>query len=201
MTSLLKINTSIFSGQGESSQLAEQYVAAWQDRNPGGKVVSRDLASQPVPHLSAARFLAFITAPEERTAEQKAELELSDTLIAELKSADEVVIGLPLYNFDVPSSFKAYFDHISRPGVTFRYTEAGPAGLLEDKKVVVLATRGGYYAGTPKDTQTAFVKNFFRLLGITRVEFVYAEGLNRSAADKAAALSGAQEKLAQLVAA
>jgi len=201
MSTLLKINTSIFSDKGESSQLADQYVAAWQAKNPDGKVVSRDLASDPIPHLDAARFLAFVAAPEERTAAQQAVVAFSDALIAELKAADEVVIGLPLYNFGVPSTFKAYFDHVSRAGVTFSFTEAGPVGLLDDKKVIVFATRGGYYANTPKDTQTAFVKNFFSLIGITQVEFIYAEGLNVGDAAKAAALSSAQEKLAQRIAA
>ena len=89
-----------------------------------------------------------------------------------------IVLGLPMYNFGVPSQLKAYFDHIARAGVTFKYTEKGPVGQLTGKKAYVFAARGGLYAGTPLDTQTGYVRDFLRFLGIGDVEFVYAEGLN-----------------------
>jgi FMN-dependent NADH-azoreductase len=104
-----------------------------------------------------------------------------------------------MYNFGVPSMLKAYFDHVARAGVTFRYTEKGPVGLLTGKKVYVFATRGGYYAGTPLDTQTAYVRDFLAFLGITDVEFVYAEGLAISEASKTASLAKARESLQQLM--
>ena len=88
-----------------------------------------------------------------------------------------LVIGMPMYNFGVPSTFKAWVDRLARAGVTFKYTENGPVGLLADKKVVVLAARGGQYVGTAKDTQTTYLKDFFAFVGLTDVEFVYAEGL------------------------
>ena len=91
----------------------------------------------------------------------------SDALISELKQADVLVLGLPMYNFGVPSQLKAYFDHIARVGVTFKYTEQGPVGLLTGKRVVVFAARGGLYAGTPLDTQTSYVRDFLRFLGST----------------------------------
>ena len=90
----------------------------------------------------------------------------SDALIDELKQADVIVLGLPMYNFGVPSQLKAYFDHIARAGVTFSYTAEGPVGLLTGKKVYVFAARGGLYAGTPLDTQTSYVRDFLRFLGI-----------------------------------
>ena len=102
-----------------------------------------------------------------------------------------------MYNFGVPSMLKAYFDHIARAGVTFRYTEKGPVGLLTGKKAYVFATRGGIYAGTPRDTQTAYVRDFLAFLGITDVEFVYAEGLAISEASKTASLAKARESLQQ----
>ena len=98
-------------------------------------------------------------------------------LIDELSRADVIVIGLPMYNFGVPSTLKAYFDHIARAGVTFRYTDKGPVGLLRGKKVFVFAARGGLYAGTPRDTQTPYVRDFLSFLGMDDVEFIYAEGL------------------------
>jgi len=200
MTTLLKINASLFSTQGQSSQLAERFVAARLAATPGLKVISRDLGAEPVPHLDAARFLSFLAKPEERSAEQQAVVAYSDALIEELRQADEIVIGLPMYNFGVPSTLKAWFDHIARAGVTFRYTATGPEGLLTGKKVTIFAARGGLYAGTPKDSQTTYVRDFLAFIGITEVEFVYAEGLNMGDESKAAALTAAHGKLAELAA-
>lgn len=200
MTTLLKINASLFSTQGQSSQLAERFVAARLAATPGLKVISRDLGAEPVPHLDAARSLSFLAKPEERSAEQQAVVAYSDALIEELRQADEIVIGLPMYNFGVPSTLKAWFDHIARAGVTFRYTATGPEGLLTGKKVTIFAARGGLYAGTPKDSQTTYVRDFLAFIGITDVEFVYAEGLNMGDESKAAALTAAHGKLAELAA-
>ena len=137
MTTLLQINASINDDNGQSSQLANQFVAAFRQRHPEAKIVVRDVAAaEPVPHLNAERFGAFITKPEERSAAQHAVVAYSDTLIDELKQADVIVLGLPMYNFGVPSQLKAYFDHIARAGVTFKYTEKGPVGLLTGKKVM-----------------------------------------------------------------
>ena len=199
MKTLLTLRTSIHSSQGASSRLAADFVAAWRDANPEALVIERDLARDPVPHLTEERFAAFLTKPEARTAEQQAVAGYSDALISELQSADTIVIGLPMYNFGIPSTLKAYFDHVARAGQTFRYTEKGPEGLLKGKKAVVFATRGGLYAGTPRDTQTGYVRDFLAFLGITEVQFVYAEGLAISEAGKAASLAKARESIQQLV--
>jgi FMN-dependent NADH-azoreductase len=124
----------------------------------------------------------------------------SDALIAELEAADVIVLGLPMYNFGVPSTLKAYFDHVARAGVTFRYTADGPQGLLGGKKAYVLAARGGRYAGTPLDTQSDFVRQFLGFLGIRDVEFIYAEGLAMGDAHRDGALSHAGECIQQLAA-
>jgi FMN-dependent NADH-azoreductase len=201
MTTLLQVNASIYNGNGQSSRLAEQFVAAFRERYPAAKIVVRDVAAaEPVPHLNAERFGAFITKPEERNAGQHATVAYSDTLIDELKQADVIVIGLPMYNFGVPSQLKAYFDHIARAGVTFKYTDKGPVGLLTGKKVYVFAARGGLYAGTPLDTQTSYVRDFLRFLGMTDVEFVYAEGLAISPQSKETGLAKAVAEIARLAA-
>jgi FMN-dependent NADH-azoreductase len=199
MKTLLQIRSSIFSDDGHSSGLAARFVAAWQQANPGGRVAVRDLALDPVPHLDAARFGAFLAKPGERTAQQEAVVAYSDALIAELQAADVIVLGLPMYNFGIPSTLKAYFDHIARAGVTFRYTETGPVGLLTGKQVHVFAARGGLYAGTPKDTQTAYVRDFLSLLGMGDVAFVYAEGLNIGPESKAENLAKAHAAIDRLV--
>ena len=198
MNTLLHLKTSIFSDGGQSSQLAARYVAQWRRENPAGRVIERDLARDPVPHLTAERFRAFLATPEARTPEQQAVAGHSDALIEELKSADTVVLGLPMYNFGVPSTLKAYFDHIARAGITFRYTEKGPEGLLAGKRAVIFAARGGLYAGTARDTQSAYVRDFLAFLGIEDVEFVYAEGLAMGDAPKAAALAQAHRAIESL---
>jgi FMN-dependent NADH-azoreductase len=201
MTTLLQINASINNDYGQSSQLANQFVAAFHKRRPEARIVVRDVAAtDPVPHLNAERFGAFITKPEQRSAAQRAVVAYSDILINELKQADVIVLGLPMYNFGVPSQLKAYFDHIARVGVTFKYTEKGPEGLLTGKKAYVFAARGGLYAGTPMDTQTSYVRDFLRFLGVADVEFVYAEGLAISPESKEAGLAKAVAEIARLAA-
>lgn len=198
MSEVLQVNSSIYSEDGQSTRLANEFVQALEAR--GARVVKRDLSREPAPHLDARRFAAFLAKPEARTVEQHETVAYSDRLIAELREADTIVLGLPLYNYGIPSQLKAYFDHVARAGVTFRYTEKGPVGLLTGKKAYVFATRGGFYAGTPADTQTAYVRDFLRFLGIADVEFVYAEGLATGEAPRQAALDAARAALQSLAA-
>lgn len=195
MQTILHLNTSIFGDDGQSSRLAAEFVA----RIPRARVIARDLARDPVPHLDAARFGAFLSKPETRTAEQRAVLAYSDMLIEELRQADTIVLGLPMYNFGIPSQLKAYFDHVARAGVTFRYTEKGAVGLLTGKQAYVFAARGGLYAGTPKDTQTAYVRDFLAFVGLSDVEFVYAEGLAIGEEAKVRSLAGARRALQSMI--
>ena len=199
MKTLLQLTSSLFSGNGQSSRLAEAFVERWKDANPAGEVIDRDLARTPVPHLDAERFGAFLATPELRTVEQQAVIRYSDSLIDELRRADIIVIGLPMYNFGVPSTLKAYFDHIARAGVTFRYTEKGAVGLLTGKKAYVFATRGGKYLGTPFDLETGFVRQFLAFIGIDDVEFVYAECLALGETSVKSSLAAAHGAIARVV--
>ncbi|MDP3294364.1 MAG: NAD(P)H-dependent oxidoreductase [Nevskia sp.] len=198
MTTLLQINASLFAGHGQSSQLADRFVATYLAAHPGSSKLLRDVASDPVPHLDGLRFAAFTTPAAERTAEQNSVIAYSDALIAELKSADVLVLGLPMYNFGVPSQLKSWIDHIARAGETFRYTAEGPVGLVTGKKAYVFATRGGLYAGTALDTQTSYVRDFLRFIGISEVAFVYAEGIAYGPEQKDAAITRANDAIAQL---
>ncbi len=200
MQTLLQINTSLFSEQGHSSRLAQGFVDAWRRTHPQGHVILRDLAREPVPHLTAERFQALLTPAESRSAEQQSIADFSDALIDELERADLIVLGLPMYNFGVSSILKAYFDHVARAGITFRYTENGPIGLLKDRPVHVLATRGGAYRGTDKDTQTAYVRDFLEFIGLRDIHFIYAEGLNRNQDSQQAALAVAEAEIARIAA-
>jgi FMN-dependent NADH-azoreductase len=198
MNTLLLVRTSLYGAQGLSSQLAERFVADWRRRNPTGRVIVRDLAEDPVPHLTAERFQAFATAAEKRTPEQQAVVAYSDALIDELRSADTIVIGVPMYNFSVPSTLRAYFDHVARAGVTFRYTSTGPEGLLKGRRVYLFVTRGGVYA-EGLDTQAPYLRQFLRFIGL-EPEFVFAEGLARGEESRQLSIAAAQERVASLAA-
>jgi FMN-dependent NADH-azoreductase len=202
MTTILQINSSLHGDGAQSSRLAAEFVDALRGAPAavGADVIVRDLSREPVPHLTAERFQAFTTPVAERTLDQQRVVAESDRLIAELERADVIVIGLPMYNFGVPSTLKAYFDHVARAGVTFRYTAEGPEGLLKGKKAYVFATRGGRHAGTPADLQTAYVRQFLGFIGIRDVEFVYAEGLALGADQRSAAVASAVARIGQLAA-
>ncbi|MEW6765720.1 MAG: NAD(P)H-dependent oxidoreductase [Pseudomonadota bacterium] len=176
MSTILQINTSARAA-GQANRLAGDFVQAWREAHPRDRIVLRDLTSHPVPHLDERTLTAFFTPAEQRDVGLREAVRLSDELIAELRDADVIVIGVPMYNFGIPSTLKAYFDHIARAGITFRFTSNGPEGLLTGKRAIILAARGGIYSGTPKDTQTAYLRDFLAFIGITEVEFVYAEGL------------------------
>lgn len=197
MSTLLQINASLAGANGQSSRLADRFVSEWVANHPGGHVIKRDLAADPVPHLTAERFQAFLSQPEARTAEQKAVSEYSDALIEELRNADTVVFAVPMYNFSVPSTLRAYFDHIARAGVTFRYTANGPEGLLKGKKAYVFITRGGIYSNGI-ETQTPYLKQFLGFIGITDVQFVYAEGLSMGDDVRQQSLNAAHQAIGEL---
>ena len=193
MNTVLCLNCSIQGDNSHSRQLSNKLLERIKKTYSSVKIVSRDLVKDSLPHLNGAQFNAFITPPEQRTSEQKVLASQSDDLIKEISDADTVVLALPMYNFGIPSHLKSYFDNLARAGVTFKYTATGPLGLLTGKKAIVLATRGGLYFGTDKDTQTKYVKDFLSFIGITDVEFIYAEGLAISPEQKAKSLELAND--------
>ncbi|MDH6250041.1 FMN-dependent NADH-azoreductase [Polynucleobacter sphagniphilus] len=193
MNNVLCLNCSIQGDSSQSRQLSNKLLERIKKTYSSVKIVSRDLVRDPLPHLNGAQFNAFITPPEQRTSEQKVLASQSDDLIKEISDADTVVLALPMYNFGIPSQLKSYFDNLARAGMTFKYTATGPVGLLTGKKAVVLATRGGLYFGTDKDTQTKYVRDFLSFIGITDVEFIYAEGLAISSEQKAMSLELAND--------
>jgi FMN-dependent NADH-azoreductase len=195
---ILQIKSSVFNGNGQSSRLADEFVARLHEQDLEAELIQRDLVADPVPHLDGARAGAFFAKPEERGPEQRAVIAYSDALIDELRGADVLVLGLPMYNFGVPSQLKAWFDHIARAGETFKYTEKGAVGLLTGKKAYVFATRGGVYGDN--DAQTQFVRQFLGFIGISDVEFVYAEGLAISPESRNNSLIAARARSQRLAA-
>ncbi|MBF5057144.1 ACP phosphodieterase [Alcanivorax sp. 521-1] len=196
MTRILYLQSSLFGEDGQSSRMARTFIDGYRQRHPDTEVVTRDLVADGVPHLDLARAGALRGFSESLDDNQKAVLAHSDALVQELRDADLVVIGMPMYNFGAPTQFKAWIDHIARAGVTFKYTETGPVGLIDDKPVRVFAAHGGVHAGQPYETTTAFVKQIFGFMGIQDVRFVYAEGLNISDEVKRQALARADAETA-----
>ncbi|AOK28630.1 FMN-dependent NADH-azoreductase [Burkholderia singularis] len=196
MTTILQINSAARSQGAQSTLLADELTAKLQQSNPGAQVTLRNLQADPLPHLDDAVLGAFFTPADKRSAEQNAIVAKSDALVAELQAADVIVIGAPLYNFGISSQLKTYFDWIARAGVTFRYTANGPEGLVTGKKVYVVSARGGKYAGTPNDSQTPYLKTFLGFLGMTDVQFIFAEGLNMGPDAQSAGLATAREAIA-----
>ena len=197
MKNILVVNSSLNSEAGNSSKLVANYLDKLAGKDV--KLDLLDLNEAQLPHLTQQEMAAWMTSPEERTQAQAELAAISDALLSRLVEADEVVIGLPMYNLGVPSTFKAWIDRLARAGKSFKYTETGPVGLIADKPVTVLAARGGVYAGTDYDTQTPYIRHIFGLMGITSVNFVYAEGLNMGEEAAEKAFSAANEKFIELL--
>lgn len=183
---ILQINGSARANGSNSTRVADAITARLIARNPEATVELRDLARDPHPVLDEAALSALFTPADQRTPAQSARVALDDALIAQLKRADVIVLGVPMYNFSVSVQIKSWIDAVVRAGETFRYTANGPEGLVTGKKVYVGLARGGIYRDTPRDSQVPHLKGVLGLIGITDVEFIYAEGVNMGA-DRASA--------------
>ena len=194
---ILQINSSARAENSHSTRLATALVERLRTNQPQATLTVRDLGRTPHPMLDEAALQALFTPSEQHTPEQAARVAQDDALIAEIQAADVLVLGVPMYNFGVPAQLKNWIDAISRVQVTFRYTEKGPEGLLTGKKVYVALTRGGLYRNTPNDSQTPYLQTFFGFLGMTDVQFVYAEGLAMGPEAEQDALASALSQIEQ----
>jgi FMN-dependent NADH-azoreductase len=192
MTTVLQINSSLFSDKGASTALADRLVARLRATRPDTAVVRRDLARDPLPHFDGATMAALTTPAAGRTPEQAATVARADALIDEVKRADVLVIAAPMYNFHAPTQLKAWFDYIARAGVTFRYTATGPEGLLTGKRAYVVTTRGGVHRDAPTDNLVPYLKTMLGFVGITDVDVIYAEGLAMGDEPRRAGLAQAE---------
>ena len=196
---ILQINSSARVEGSQSTRLAGQIVERLRAAHPDAHLQVRDLGRTPHPALDEAALGALFTPADKRSAEQVARVAEDDALIAELKASDVIVLGVPMYNFGVPTQLKNWIDAIARAGVTFKYTEKGPIGLIQGKKAYVALTRGGMYRNTPADTQVPYLKTFLGFIGLTDVEFIYAEGLAMGPEAEQKALASAQSQIAELL--
>jgi FMN-dependent NADH-azoreductase len=198
---ILQINSSARADASHSTRLANDLVSGLRASRPEAALTVRDVARQPHPALDEATLQALFTPADQRTAGQAARVAQDDVLIAELQAADILVLAVPMYNFGVPSSLKNWIDAVARANVTFKYTEKGPVGLLTGKKVYVVTTRGGIHRDAPADTQVPYLKTTLGFLGMTDVQFVYAEGLSMGPDAEKKAFASASEQIAGALAA
>ncbi len=199
MSNVLFVTSSMFGEQSKSRGLGLELIERWRNAAPATRVTVRD--TNAIPHFSGELLGALMTPADKRTAEQAALVAGADALIAEVEAADTIVIAAPMYNFTIPSTLKAWLDHIARAGRTFRYTASGPEGLLKGKKVFIASARGGFYAdgpAKPMDFQEPYLRAMLGFLGLDDVTFVHAEGQAVSPEAAANGLLKARETVAAL---
>lgn len=201
---ILHLDSSIL-GQGSVSRLlSAEIVARLKAENPAARVTYRDLAAEPVPHLSGAYLAAGMQPADQRSTEAQADLDLGAALMDEFLSADVVVIGAPMYNFSVSSQLKAWIDRVAVKGKTFNYTEKGPEGLAGGKKVIIASSRGGIYSAGPGaaiDHQEPYLRAVFGFLGISAIDYIRAEGVNYGPEQREQAIGAARAGIGELKAA
>lgn len=198
MSNVLIIESSARLQGSFSRQLTQQFISQWQAAHPADRVTVRDLALNPVPHMDANLLGGWMKPDAQRSPAEQASLQRSDELTDELLNADVLVLAAPMYNFAIPSTLKAWLDHVLRAGVTFKYTDTGPQGLLNGKKAYVLTARGGIYAGSTTDHQEPYLRQVLAFVGIHDVTFIHAEGMNLGGDFQEKGLNQAKAKLSDV---
>jgi FMN-dependent NADH-azoreductase len=199
---VLHLDSSILGKNSISRSLSKQVLGRLLNADPSAEVVYRDLAGEPIPHLSGATFLASMGAGSNDDADVSADVALGNEILEEFLAADTVIIGVPLYNFAVPTQLKAWVDRIAVKGRTFRYTETGPEGLVGDKRVVLLVSRGGVYGeGSPAaafEHAETYMRAVFGFIGI-QPTIIVAEGHSVGAAESEKAMADATRRISEVV--
>jgi FMN-dependent NADH-azoreductase len=197
---ILQLNTSARSVGANSTAVADLITARLMQKTPEPVLQLRDMASDPHPILDEPALNALFTPANQRSETQHVRMAQDDALISAVQNSDTVVLGVPMYNFGIPVQLKSWFDAIAKAGVTFRYTENGPVGLLTGKKVYVALARGGIYRDTPNDTQVPYLKLMLGFLGMTDVHYIYAEGFAMGPEAAANAMQEAKQQISDLFA-
>jgi FMN-dependent NADH-azoreductase len=200
MSTVLVVTSSALAEHSVSSELVKDVVAGLRRRDPAIKVVTRDLASNPVPHLTTDAATAIRGEPtNEAQARARA---LSDELIGEVQAADILVMGVPMYNFGIPSNLKSWFDYVLRSGTTFRYTETGPEGLVKGKRAILVLAKGGHYTDGPMqvmDSQEPHVRSMLNFIGVTDIRYIRAEKLALGPDEREKSIIAARAAIGELV--
>jgi FMN-dependent NADH-azoreductase len=202
MTNLLFVASSLFGEGSQSRLIASEFIDRWRQSHPRTNVVKRELTADSIPHLSSAAFAASMIAADARSVAERQDAALADALIEEVEAAEIIVIAAPMYNFSIPSTLKAWIDHITRGGRTFRYGASGPEGLLKGRKVFIVTGRGGIYSDGPAkgmDFQEPYLRAMLGFLGLDDVTFIHAEGLKISPEAAASGVERARKAIADLL--
>ncbi len=197
---ILQLNTSARSVGANSTSVADLITRRLQQKAPESSLRLRDMARDPHPMLDEPALNALFTPADQRSEAQHARMAQDDALISDIQNSDIIVLGVPMYNFGIPVQLKSWFDAIAKAGVTFRYTENGPVGLLTGKKVYVALARGGIYRDTPNDTQVPYLTLMLGFLGMTDVHYIYAEGFAMGPEAAANAMQEAKQQISNLFA-
>ena len=198
MSNVLIIESSARQQDSISRQLTQQFISQWQAAHPADRITVRDVALNPVPHLDANLLGGWMKPSEQRNDDEQISLDRSNELTDELLAADVLVLAAPMYNFAIPSTLKAWLDHVLRAGVTFKYTPTGPQGLLTGKRAIVLTARGGIHTGATSDHQEPYLRQVMAFIGIHDVTFIHAEGVNLSGDFQEKGINHAKALLAQV---
>jgi len=196
---VLHIDSSIRGNDSDSRSLSSQFINQWRLARPADRIQERDIVTNALPHIDATLVSGLLTNEADRNDGMIEALSRVETLVNEFLEADVIVVGAPMYNFGIPSTLKAWIDHISQAGRTFRYTENGPEGMAKGKSVYIFSTRGGVYDNSPMDHQVACLKTVFAFLGIEDIQVIQAEGLNLSPASRERSLASANSQIIELV--
>lgn len=203
MARILHIDSSPRGDRSISRTLSHEFISAWKNSHPDDTFQYRDLGHNPVPHVDEKWVAAAFSPPEKRTPELVETIKISDDLIDEFLASDRFVFGIPMYNLNIPSTFKAYIDQIVRVNLTFSMDENGYHGLVDSsKKMLIIVSRGGSFSpGTPfasYDFQEPYLRAIFGFIGITDIEFIYAENLNMGEDLRVKSLAHARDRIQEL---
>jgi len=197
---VLHVDSSIKGDQSDSRKLSGELINLWKKQFSGDVIRIRDIISHPLPHIDGDLLAGLFTAEASHTKAMKMALERADELLEEFMAADVVVIGAPMYNFGIPSPLKAWIDYICRAGRTFAYSENGPVGLVKNKKILIVSTRGSIFEESPMDHQETYLQTVFGFLGIDDIQVIRAEGLALGDDHRKKSLIAAEGQIVSIVA-
>lgn len=202
MKNILFVSSSLFGEKSQSGLIARELIDNLRAAQPGAVLVERELRADTIPHLGLEVVAVATQPPEARSSTAQTAAALADRLIEEVEAADILVIAAPMYNFSIPSTLKAWIDHIARAGRTFRYGAGGPEGLLKGKKVFIVTARGGIYTEGPAkamDFQEPYLRFMLGFLGLDDIRFIHVEGLQMGPESAARGIEHARKELGDLV--